>query len=144
VLLERSDRLGGQMALAQTAPGTAEIGRQLVALFEGRIADAGVDVRLGTEAELGAVLAFEPDAVVVATGARPYVPDLSLDGVEVAQSWDVLAAVWRRCLTPGCLTMRVWVAQVSDTAGFVQSLRTGAAIRPDSMQPRCSRSPAMT
>ena len=93
VLLEGSDRLGGQMALAQAAPGTAEIGRQLVALFEGRLADAGVDVRLGTEAVLGTVLAFEPDAVVVATGARPYVPDLSFDGVEVAQSWDVLAAV---------------------------------------------------
>ncbi len=91
VLLERSDRLGGQMALTQAAPGTAEIGRRLVALFEGRLADAGVDVRLGTEAELATVLAFEPDAVVVATGARPYTPDLLLDGVEVAQSWDVLS-----------------------------------------------------
>jgi len=93
LLLERSERLGGQMALTEAAPGTAEIGRQLVALFGGRLADAGVDVRLGTEAELGTVLAFEPAAVVVATGARPYVPDLPLDGVEVTQSWDVLGAV---------------------------------------------------
>lgn len=92
LLLERSDRLGGQMALTHTAPGTAEIGHELVALFEGRLADAGVDTRLGTEAELGVVLALAPDAVVVATGARPYVPDLSLSDVEVVQSWDVLAA----------------------------------------------------
>jgi len=93
VLLERSERLGGQMALTQAAPGTAEVGRQLVALFEGRLADAGVEVRLGVEAEPQAVVALEPDAVVVATGARPFVPDLPLGDVEVAQSWDVLVKV---------------------------------------------------
>jgi len=93
LLLERSDRLGGQIALTHAAPGTAEIGRELIALFEGRLADAGVDVRLGTEADPATVIAFVPDAVVVATGARPYVPDLSLSDIEVVQSWDVLHAV---------------------------------------------------
>ena len=90
-LLERADRLGGQMALSRAAPGTAEVGRQLVALYEGRLADAEVEVRLGVEVDLGFVLALAPDAVVVATGARPYVPDRPLDGVEVTQSWDVLS-----------------------------------------------------
>jgi 2,4-dienoyl-CoA reductase-like NADH-dependent reductase (Old Yellow Enzyme family)/thioredoxin reductase len=90
VLLEQSARLGGQMALTHSAPGTGEIGRQLVTLFTGRLDDAGVDVRLETEADLEAVLALEPDAVVVATGARPYLPDVRLADVEVAQSWDVL------------------------------------------------------
>ena len=90
VLLERSDRLGGQMALVHAAPGTAEIGRRFVALFEGRLADGGVEVRLDTKAETQAVLDLEPDVVVVATGARSFVPDLALGGVEVAQSWDVL------------------------------------------------------
>ena len=50
VLLERSDRLGGQTALVHAAPGTAEIGRRFVALFEGRLADAGVEVRFDTKA----------------------------------------------------------------------------------------------
>ena len=90
VLLERSERLGGQMALTRTAPGTAQVGLQLVALFEGRLADAGVDVRLEVDADTEGVLSLGPDAVLVATGARPYVPDLPLDGVEVMQSWDVL------------------------------------------------------
>lgn len=93
ILLERSDRLGGQMALTQAAPGTAEVGRQLVALFEGRLAEAEVETRLGVDADLGYLLGLAPDAVVVATGARPYLPDLSLDGVEVMQSWDVLGEV---------------------------------------------------
>jgi 2,4-dienoyl-CoA reductase-like NADH-dependent reductase (Old Yellow Enzyme family)/thioredoxin reductase len=89
VLLERSGRLGGQMSMTAEAMGTAEIGARLVALFEGRLAD--VDVRLGTEADVDAVVGLEPDSVLVATGARPYVPDLPLAGVEVVQSWDVLA-----------------------------------------------------
>jgi 2,4-dienoyl-CoA reductase-like NADH-dependent reductase (Old Yellow Enzyme family)/thioredoxin reductase len=91
VLLERTARLGGQMALTRDAPGAAEIGRRLVDLFEGRLADGGVDVRLYTEADVPTVLEFDPAAVVVATGARPFVPDLPLDGAAVEQSWTVLA-----------------------------------------------------
>lgn len=89
VLLERAHRLGGQMALAVEAPGTGAIARELIALFERRVAAA--EVRLGVEADVGGVAALEPDAVVVATGARPYEPPLELAGVEVAQAWDVLA-----------------------------------------------------
>jgi 2,4-dienoyl-CoA reductase-like NADH-dependent reductase (Old Yellow Enzyme family)/thioredoxin reductase len=88
-LLERSERLGGQMALAVRTPGTGAIARELIALFEARLEQ--VDVRLRTTADASAVAALEPDAVVVATGARPFVPALELDGIEVRQSWDVLA-----------------------------------------------------
>ena len=88
-LLERSDRLGGQLALAVRTPGTGAIARELIALFEARVAE--VDVRLRSSADVGTVAALDPDVVVVATGARPYVPALALDGVEVAQAWDVLA-----------------------------------------------------
>jgi pyruvate/2-oxoglutarate dehydrogenase complex dihydrolipoamide dehydrogenase (E3) component len=51
----------------------------------------GVDVRFVAEADEEVVAGLEPDAVVVATGARPYEPGLALDGVETVQSWDVLA-----------------------------------------------------
>jgi 2,4-dienoyl-CoA reductase-like NADH-dependent reductase (Old Yellow Enzyme family)/thioredoxin reductase len=90
LLLERSGRLGGQMSLSG-ATGTAEIGARLVALFERRLAAGGVEVRLGTEADFHAVLELDPGSVLVATGARSFSPDLPLDGVDVAQSWDVLA-----------------------------------------------------
>jgi len=50
----------------------------------------GVEVQLETEADEAAVLALAPDVVVVATGARPYVPELPLEGVDVVQAWDVL------------------------------------------------------
>ena len=91
VLLERSSRLGGQMSLTAASTGTGEIAAQLVALFEQRLTSGGVDVRLEAEADVRAVVALAPDSVLVATGARPYVPDLPLAGVEVVQSWDVLA-----------------------------------------------------
>lgn len=91
VLLERSARLGGQMALTRDAPGAAEIGRRLVDLFARRLADGGVDVRFDTHADVRTVLELEPAGVVVATGARPFPPALRLDGVAVEQSWTVLA-----------------------------------------------------
>ena len=70
VLLEREDELGGQVRLILASPGRDEFG-WLVRDLEGRLGALGVDVRLGTEADADAVLALEPDEVVVATGARP-------------------------------------------------------------------------
>ena len=54
----------------------------------------GVDVKLGTVSDAAAVVALEPDAVVVATGSRPYVPDVpgAADGdVAILSAWDVLS-----------------------------------------------------
>jgi 2,4-dienoyl-CoA reductase-like NADH-dependent reductase (Old Yellow Enzyme family)/thioredoxin reductase len=90
VLLERSERLGGQLALAGNAPGNAEVARA----FEDNAASwlEAVDVHLESEADSETVLALDPDAVVVATGARPYVDrSLRYGDVEVMQSWQVLA-----------------------------------------------------
>ena len=84
VVLERTGRIGGQLALAGTAPGNAEVARGLVDLYR------DVDVTLDTDATVASVLKLEPAAAIVATGARPYVPDLDLSGVDVMQSWEVL------------------------------------------------------
>jgi 2,4-dienoyl-CoA reductase-like NADH-dependent reductase (Old Yellow Enzyme family)/thioredoxin reductase len=83
VLYESRIRLGGQVELAGAAPGHAELAASLLRNYE-RLLE-GVDVRLGEHVE-------EPpdaDAVVLATGARPFVPELPLaDGFSSA--WDVL------------------------------------------------------
>jgi pyruvate/2-oxoglutarate dehydrogenase complex dihydrolipoamide dehydrogenase (E3) component len=83
VLYESTIQLGGQVALAQAAPGHAELAASLLRNYEGLLAD--VEVRLGEHVE-------EPpdaDAVVLATGARPYVPDLP-DFNGVLTAWSVL------------------------------------------------------
>jgi 2,4-dienoyl-CoA reductase-like NADH-dependent reductase (Old Yellow Enzyme family) len=69
VLLERSDRLGGKVHLAASLPGRAELAGFVTWRID-ECARQGVDVRLGVDADAAAVLALEPTAVVVATGAR--------------------------------------------------------------------------
>lgn len=92
VLLERSKRLGGQLALAAETPGTGEISRALVELYTRRLVDAEVEIQLETNADADIVARFTADAVVVATGARPFEPDVPLAGIDVVQAWDLLAA----------------------------------------------------
>jgi len=90
-LLERGRRIGGQLALAGAAPMHAELARSLRANYERLLEVAAVELRLEAEADADAVLALAPDAVVVATGALPYEPELDLAGLECVQAWSVLA-----------------------------------------------------
>ena len=92
ILLERGRRIGGQTALAGAAPAHAELARSLRRNYELLLAAGGVELRFETDADPELVEALSPDAVVVASGARPYEPGLPLEGTEVAQAWDVLAA----------------------------------------------------
>ncbi len=67
VLLERDEALGGRIRLAAALPGRSE----MAAVAEWRIGECrrrGVDLRVGVDADVDAVLALGPDAVVVATG----------------------------------------------------------------------------
>ena len=91
VLLERHGTLGGQVALAGAARGHAELARSWRRNAELLLGQAGVDVRLETEADADTVADLDPEAVVVATGARPFSPALELEGIRVVQAWEVLA-----------------------------------------------------
>ena len=81
VLLEKEDDIGGHLTAWQRIPSWKEWGRAIESLRAGIVA-AGVDLRLGVEADQAAIAAEAPDAVVVATGASwdkdgasPYRPD---------------------------------------------------------------------
>jgi 2,4-dienoyl-CoA reductase-like NADH-dependent reductase (Old Yellow Enzyme family) len=91
VVLERTGRIGGQVWLAGHAPGHRELAGSLTANYEALLDRPNVELRLRTDADADAIAALEPDLVVLATGARPAPPRQPLDGVEVAQVWDVLA-----------------------------------------------------
>ena len=90
-LLEQGKRLGGQLLIAAKAPGRDSFEDQ--AYFEENALERlKVDVRLNTGADLAAIKALAPDAVVIATGAVPRQPD-NVDGLElphVVQGWDVM------------------------------------------------------
>lgn len=90
-LLEQGKRLGGQMLIAMRAPGRDSFEDQ-VYFEENALERLGVEVRLQTVADVAQVKSLQPDAVVVATGALPRVPE-ALPGLElphVVQGWDVM------------------------------------------------------
>jgi 2,4-dienoyl-CoA reductase-like NADH-dependent reductase (Old Yellow Enzyme family)/thioredoxin reductase len=90
-LLEQGKRLGGQLLIAMKAPGRDDFEDQ-VYFEENELARLGVDVRLQTNADLAAITALSPDAVVMATGALPRVP-LDVPGIDlphVVQGWEVM------------------------------------------------------
>jgi 2,4-dienoyl-CoA reductase-like NADH-dependent reductase (Old Yellow Enzyme family)/thioredoxin reductase len=89
VLFEATNGLGGQIVLAAKAPWRREIigiARWLASEMDRH----GVDVRLNTYAEKEAVLAENPDIVIVATGGLPVVGHFP--GSQHATTvWDVLS-----------------------------------------------------
>jgi 2,4-dienoyl-CoA reductase-like NADH-dependent reductase (Old Yellow Enzyme family) len=91
VLLEREPRAGGQVRLAERLPGRAEFGGATTNLLA-EMEPLGVDLRTSTPADRQLVLGLRPDAVVVATGARPRSIDLELaDGARCVDAWDVVS-----------------------------------------------------
>jgi 2,4-dienoyl-CoA reductase-like NADH-dependent reductase (Old Yellow Enzyme family) len=72
VLAERSEHLGGQLRVGGRAPAHRETWERYERWIAHRLANDGVDVRLGVE--VAAEDAERYDAVVVATGAVPYRP----------------------------------------------------------------------
>ncbi|MDW6024732.1 FAD-dependent oxidoreductase [Mesorhizobium sp. BAC0120] len=90
-LFEASGRLGGQALLAQLLPDRMEFGG-LVTNLERELAIAQVRVMRNTPVDRSVIEEFAPDAIVVATGARPYHPPLEAGGaLRIVDAWDVLA-----------------------------------------------------
>ena len=90
VLVERAERLGGQALLAQLLPGRAEFGGLATNLAR-EVERAGVEVRTGTEVTRAMIDGEAPDAVIVATGARSWCPEIAgADDAHVVDAWQVL------------------------------------------------------
>jgi 2,4-dienoyl-CoA reductase (NADPH2) len=69
-VLERDDEAGGQVRWAARVPSRAEFG-DIVRNQLNECERYGVELRFGVEATPAGILALDPDAVVVATGALP-------------------------------------------------------------------------
>jgi len=89
-LIEKEDRLGGQLLLNRLIPGREEIETVAVDLIN-NLKTRNVEIILGKEADDRLIGEINPDAVVVATGARPVLPDIpGIDAQNVVQAWDLL------------------------------------------------------
>ncbi len=93
-LHERAPQLGGQALLAQALPGRAEFGGVVTNL--GRELElAGVVPVKGVAVTLEAIAHAAPDAVILATGAKPRLPqevfdEVEVGGAHVVESWSVI------------------------------------------------------
>ncbi len=92
VLLEQASELGGMARVVARKPGREE----LVGIpdwLSRQVEILGVEIHLQTEATVERILSEQPDAVVLATGARDTPPreDLTDANVTVATAWSVLA-----------------------------------------------------
>ncbi|MBI2869588.1 MAG: FAD-dependent oxidoreductase [Chloroflexi bacterium] len=90
-LFEKGERLGGQLRYAALPPFKEELGT-LPRFQEAQLRKLGVAVRLNEECTVKTVEIGKPDAVVVAAGAAPLVPDIEgIEGANVVTALEVLA-----------------------------------------------------
>jgi 2,4-dienoyl-CoA reductase (NADPH2) len=90
-LFEAADRIGGQLNLARAVPGKAEFD-EMLRYFSGRIEDGGVDVRLNASPTTGELGNGDFDAVVIASGVHPRVPEIAgIDHPKVVFYNDLLS-----------------------------------------------------
>ena len=89
ILFEASDKLGGTVNLAAIPPNKGML-KEFIETMEAQLAEAGVEIRLGTAATPEAVREAGAEAVFIAAGGKPVKP--SLPGIEKAvTAEDILA-----------------------------------------------------
>jgi 2,4-dienoyl-CoA reductase (NADPH2) len=90
-LFESAGRLGGQLFLAAAPPGRSEFA-SLARDLARQVALAGIPTRLDCEVNKALIRDESPDAVILATGAKPISPPIpGSNRHHVVQAWDVLA-----------------------------------------------------
>lgn len=89
-LYERNHELGGQINLLVRVPNRVEFG-DAARNLQREILEAGVEVETGVEVTTEQIKQEHPDAVIIATGSRPELPQLpGADLPHVATIWQVL------------------------------------------------------
>lgn len=79
-LFDKSRKLGGLMSLAALIKGPEpEFLPDMIDYYKRQLEKLGVQMRLGTKADVGTIKALEPDAVVVATGGTLMAPRVADD-----------------------------------------------------------------
>jgi len=89
-LWEREPDLGGQLKSARVAPHKDRLGA-LLPYYARELKKLGVEIKKGTEVTLAKIKQFSPDALIIATGAKPVVPEIpGLESAHPVQAVDVL------------------------------------------------------
>lgn len=88
---EKGEKPGGQLNLAMKPPFKVEL-EYVTEFLTQEIKRLGVKVELGKEGTAEAILAYGPEAVIIATGARPSKPNIpGINGPNVITAIEALA-----------------------------------------------------
>ena len=79
VLWEKNNSLGGNLIPA-SVPEFKQEYRELIQYLSAQMKKLGVTIQLGREATPGLIMEMKPGAIIIATGARPLVPEI--EGIE--------------------------------------------------------------
>lgn len=114
-LYEKGRYLGGAVPLAAMVKGfEIEDLREFLRYFRTQLRKLDVDVRLGRDFDAAALAETKPDAVVVAAGGAPVLPNIpGIDGRNVIRSTDLYGVLrfWLRVFGPKVLRdlTRFWM-----------------------------------
>lgn len=87
-LLEKTDKLGGQLNIACIPPHKQYI-NWATEWFVGELDRNYISVKYNCDADLEYIKSLNPDTVIIATGAKPWAP--GIPGIEKGvQAWDIL------------------------------------------------------
>jgi NADPH-dependent 2,4-dienoyl-CoA reductase/sulfur reductase-like enzyme len=90
-LFEKGSQLGGALLLAIAPPEKDDL-KNLLNYFKVQLTKTGVKVELNKEATPDSVKKFAPDAVIVAVGSTPFIPDIpGVKGSNVLTYQEVLS-----------------------------------------------------
>ena len=90
-LFERSKTIGGALQLAKAPPFKEELAN-IIDYYEGEMTRLAVDLRSGRSPTVDDVTSLSPTAVILATGAKPYIPPIpGVEGPHVFHANRVLA-----------------------------------------------------
>ncbi|MEH6824934.1 MAG: dimethylglycine demethylation protein DgcA [Motiliproteus sp.] len=91
-LLEKAQELGGQITIASKAPQRDQMAG-ITRWFAMELERLGIDLRLGTAADVDTIRDLKPDVCILATGGIPFIEQNPHWGAEeglVVSSWDIL------------------------------------------------------
>lgn len=104
-LYEAHNRVGGQVLLAERLPGRAEFGGAATNL-ETEARQAGARIVTATTVDHAMLAELAPEAVVVATGARPRWPAIeTIDDPIILDAWDIIRGAE---MPPGRIVVADW------------------------------------
>ena len=89
-LYEKQPTLGGQFRIAAMPPFKQDIAKAIT-YYIYMCKKHGVSFKLGTEATVEQIITDPPDAVIIATGGEPIIPNIrGINGRRLATAWDIL------------------------------------------------------